>query len=254
MNCLFSIVIATRNSEVYLERAIKSILTQDYQNFEVVIIDGDSTDNTESIAKRFLRKTDIFLSEPDQGIYDAWNKGIALSTGTHICFLGSDDTFAPGALSALARQIECQPDVELVCGVTHLVDTHRRLLGKVRSKWDWNAFRRRMTIAHVGAAHSKKLFTVHGSFRPIFKITGDYDFLLRVGPSLRVSTMDVHLADMQYGGISNSNARALAEAFSCKVLNSAATTFEATVDLISAYIKYSVRSSIYRIKAKLGIR
>ena len=87
----FSIIIATYNSEQYIKQAINSILNQDFKNYEIIIIDGLSKDKTTEIIQKYIKNITFFKSEPDTGIYDAWNKAISVAKGSWIYFLGSDD-------------------------------------------------------------------------------------------------------------------------------------------------------------------
>ena len=93
MNAKISIIIATNNSESTLEDTLASINAQTYSNIESVVIDNDSTDSTRDMVIKFLSPGDIFISEKDAGIYDAFNKGISESSGDIIGFLNSDDMF-----------------------------------------------------------------------------------------------------------------------------------------------------------------
>ena len=78
---LVSIIISTLNSEKYLEKALKSSISQSYLNKEIILIDGLSTDNTESIIKKYSQKIKYWKSESDTGIYNAWNKGLKVTSG-----------------------------------------------------------------------------------------------------------------------------------------------------------------------------
>ena len=97
-NLKISIITVTKNSEKYLEENIKSLTNQTFTNFEHIIIDGKSTDDTIAIIKKNSDKIDKWISEPDQGLYYAMNKGINISTGEIIGILNSDDIYFPNAL------------------------------------------------------------------------------------------------------------------------------------------------------------
>ena len=102
---LISIITVVKNNEKYLEQTIKSVLSQEYKNFEYIIIDGGSTDKTISIIKKFSNEIDYWLSENDHGIYDAFNKGMQLAKGDFIGIVNSDDTLERNALSILVKYI-----------------------------------------------------------------------------------------------------------------------------------------------------
>ena len=91
MRKLISIIIATYNAGSTLESCLKSIIAQKNDLIELLIIDGKSSDNTLKIVNAYRNQIDIFISEKDKGIYDAWNKGIVLANGQWIMFIGADD-------------------------------------------------------------------------------------------------------------------------------------------------------------------
>jgi len=103
----FSIITVCFNAEKDIEKTIKSVLIQDYPEIEYIIIDGNSTDNTNNIIKKYKNNIDIYISERDNGIYDAMNKGITLSTGDYIFFLHAGDLItAPDILTRINEVIE----------------------------------------------------------------------------------------------------------------------------------------------------
>lgn len=111
---LISIIVASYNYGKYIERAIKSVLRQDYPAKELIIIDGGSTDETIDVLQRYPQIK--WVSEPDKGIPDAWNKGLARASGQIIGTLGADDYYAPGAFSYVAKTFKEKPDTLMVAG------------------------------------------------------------------------------------------------------------------------------------------
>ena len=93
---MVSIIIATYNSEKTLRRALDSVLNQTYQDWECIVVDGASKDNTIEIVKEYVSKDTRFryVSEPDHGIYDAFNKGWKMAKGEWVMYLGSDDRYS----------------------------------------------------------------------------------------------------------------------------------------------------------------
>lgn len=87
----FSIITVTYNAAKVLEDTIQSIVTQTYKNLEYIIVDGGSTDETLDIIHKYQEHITTVISEPDQGLYDAMNKGIKLATGDYLCFLNAGD-------------------------------------------------------------------------------------------------------------------------------------------------------------------
>ena len=89
----FSVITVTYNAEKVLEDTIQSVISQTYHHVEYIIIDGASKDGTMAIVNRYRDRISRVVSEPDKGLYDAMNKGIALATGDYLCFLNAGDSF-----------------------------------------------------------------------------------------------------------------------------------------------------------------
>jgi glycosyltransferase involved in cell wall biosynthesis len=106
MATTYSIIIATYNAAKYLETALQSVFSQTSADYELILIDGGSKDETVEIIKKHQDRIAYWVSEPDQGIYDAWNKGIEQATGDWVLFIGSDDTLVPDALEAYSDFIK----------------------------------------------------------------------------------------------------------------------------------------------------
>ena len=114
-----SIITITLNSRKYLDKSISSVLSQDHQNLEYIFVDGGSTDGTLEIIKKYAEKDQRirWISEPDRGIADAMNKGVALATGDIIAHLHSDDSYpAPGILSTVTHEFSSCPDALWLTG------------------------------------------------------------------------------------------------------------------------------------------
>lgn len=111
-----SVVTVAYNAGETIERTIKSVLNQTYDNIEYIVIDGGSTDDTVSIIKQYENQIDYFASEPDNGVYNAMNKGISTATGDYVCLLNADDRFHEEFVEILVRRAK-QEDPDIVCGV-----------------------------------------------------------------------------------------------------------------------------------------
>ena len=98
-----SIITVVKNNQDKIEKCINSVINQSYENKEYIIIDGNSSDNTKKIIKKYRDQIDIFISEGDHGIWDAMNKGINLATGDIIGFLNSDDFYYPNAIETVVH-------------------------------------------------------------------------------------------------------------------------------------------------------
>ena len=211
---LFTIITATYNSEKVIMECIKSVAGQTFTNYEHLIIDGNSSDGTVELVKSVNDEKIKFISEPDQGVYDAWNKGLNLTSGTWILFLGSDDILYPNALEKYAELVGSSnfpKDVEFVSSRIHLVNSVGEIYRTYGKPYKWTEFRRSVKIAHTGSLHKRSLFEKYGRFNIAYKICGDYEFLLRVGPSLKAKYIDFVAVAMSDGGISNNRKKVFKE-------------------------------------------
>lgn len=118
-----TIVTASYNQALYLDESICSILDQNYSNLEYIIIDGGSTDNSVDIIRKHEKHITYWVSEPDKGQSDAFNKGFKLATGDFCTWVNSDDILLPGALKKVSRVIETYPEIDWIAGNTLFIDT-----------------------------------------------------------------------------------------------------------------------------------
>jgi glycosyltransferase involved in cell wall biosynthesis len=179
-----SIVIATLNAGEHLARCLDSCVEQTWRDKEIIVIDGGSCDGTVDTIRRYRQHIAYWTSEPDRGIFDAWNKALEHVTGTWVLFRGADDLFwSRTALEAAAVSLAGAGPQELVCYATTVVIGEdgrlRRILGE-----PWCHARRRffqeMSIPHPSAFHRNSLFARFGRFDTSYRVVGDYDLLLRV--------------------------------------------------------------------------
>ena len=218
----FTVITASFNSEKTIDKTIESLLNQNYTNFEYIIIDGNSKDSTLEIIKSFEQKfkekniTYKFISEPDKGIYDAWNKGIKLSEGEWISFLGSDDLYVNDALLNYYEILQSRNDINFICSKIEIVDENWNKLKLYGEPFSKEKLNRKMSFAQVGAFHRRDLFTIVGNFDFNYKIVGDFDFYLRAKDVILPHFTTSCLAKMMNTGISNQAYKALKEAYELK--------------------------------------
>ena len=207
-----SIITATYNSEATLKSCMISVLHQSYKNIEYVIIDGNSTDKTlELIKQHQLQFPQIefkILSEPDNGIYDALNKGVKLTTGEVIGFVHSDDVLANNQIiSTLANQFKNE-NIDGIYGDLQYVDKNN--LDKVIRYWKSCVFnssllKKGWMPAHPTLFLKKEVYKKHGKFNLNYNISADYDFILRIfkDDSLKFTYLPKVITKMRVGGASN---------------------------------------------------
>ena len=236
-----TIIIATFNVGDTLQRCIDSILSQSYRNWTLIVIDGGSTDNTVDIIQKNTHIISHWESEPDNGIYHAWNKAIRHARGDWITFLGADDAFSdPGALTAM---VEASDGSDLVFGRIALLDKDRRRRRVIGAPWEWKRLKCYQMLAHPGALHRRGLFDELGYFDERYRIAGDYDFLLRVGPGARTTFVDRVIVDFSDSGVSRKQiVRTLKETRSIQRAHPAIGPLRADWNYAVARIKAIVRS------------
>lgn len=171
-----SIITITYNSVRFIERAIKSILEQNYDNLEYIIVDGGSTDGTLDIIKKYENHITKWISEPDKGISDAFNKGIQLATGDIIGIINSDDGLLPGALQVLNDAYEASVDVYRGKVLLWKEDTDVKVIEKPSMHFDFSGMN---NISHQSTFITKKAYMQYGVYDELCKWVMDYDLLLR---------------------------------------------------------------------------
>ncbi len=205
-----SIITVTKNAEHTIVDCLKSVNNQAYTNLEHIIVDGDSSDNTVKIIEDFNKLKDYkIISEKDLGIYDAINKGIALSTGDIIGLLHADDFFYS---NSIVQQIvsgfgQFNTDI-LFAKVAYVdrnnIDTVKRIYSSAHFK-PW-VFRFGFAPAHPTFYAKKELFERYGVYRIDLKIAGDFDLMLRFIYKYKVPFTYINecWVKMRLGGISTS--------------------------------------------------
>lgn len=231
-----SVITSTYNSGASLGQTIESILSQSYRPLEYIIIDGNSTDNTLQIieeAKGKLAEAGIYfnyISEKDSGIYNAWNKGLNLASGNWISFLGSDDMYVPNAIQKYASAIQQDQNIDFVCAKTKMM-SKGKLVREFGEDFCWQTFKKEMKILHAGSFMASAYFKKFGKFDESYRITADYEMLLRKGQSIKVKFIDEFLVIMGADGISSSEiAPAFLEAKRARIENGARNKLFAEID------------------------
>jgi glycosyltransferase involved in cell wall biosynthesis len=207
----FSVITAVYNRQNTIARALLSIKEQTYENVEVVVVDGGSSDGTQEVVKTIIDDGDIFISETDKGIYDALNKGINASTGDIICFLHSDDIYKDKhCLSVVANYFN--KEIDIVYGnvsffkkndVTKLVRVYKPHKLNIKNL-TWGKM-----PAHPAIFIRKEIYIALGSFNIKYRIAGDYEFLCRMMTTMNCKSIHIPklIVRMQLGGISTGGLR-----------------------------------------------
>jgi glycosyltransferase len=209
--CLkISIISVCYNSSKTILDTIRSVNSQSYPNIEHVFIDGLSSDNTLEIIRSNSEITNLIISEEDDGLYDAINKGVLNATGDIIALLHSDDIFSSSEIiSDLIAKINNE-DLDGVYGDLQYVD--KKNTNKIIRLWkscefNTNLLGKGWMPAHPTLILKKEVYTKHGVFNKSFKISADYDFMIRIlkDPNLKFGYLSKVVTKMRVGGASNRN-------------------------------------------------
>lgn len=197
-----SIIIATFNAEKTLNKALDSVLNQTYQNWECIIVDGASKDNTINIVKGYAQKDSRFryISEPDKGIFDAYNKGWKLAKGKWIYYLGADDVLLPESLKEVMNgAIKC---ADILYGNINIVFPNESV--KTIYPYRISVLRYKMFISHQATIMRRCVVEELGGFDLRYPIAADFDLLQRC---FMVNKFFVYrpvtMANFSYSGVSS---------------------------------------------------
>jgi glycosyltransferase involved in cell wall biosynthesis len=244
---LISIVIATYNAEKTIERCLNSIIKQKTEQIELIIVDGLSNDNTVDIIRKYGDSVDVIISEPDKGLYDAWNKAIQVARGEWIEFIGADDCWLDGAAETYLQYIAGNDlsDVDIISAQAQLVDEDGGFLRIIGEPYKYEKFIRSMGISHGSTLHKKSLFDEVGLFSLDFRICADYELLMR--KKLNARYIEAQTFRMQVGGMSWSK-KGLKETYVIKRQKGYTSIIEDRFFVAKGMIILTCRNFVYRIK------
>ena len=175
---LFTIITVCFNSEMTIERTIQSVLNQTCQDYEYIIIDGASTDGTMDIVRKYeplFQGRMRWISEKDQGIYDAMNKGIGVASGELIGIVNSDDYYEPDALEIM-KNLYTGYRYSILYGAVRAVKDGRETMVYIKN----HEFIEQDMITHPSCFISKKLYDTFGRYSLEYPYSADYEFMLRI--------------------------------------------------------------------------
>jgi glycosyltransferase involved in cell wall biosynthesis len=207
----FSIITVTYNAEKLLEDTIQSVITQTYHNIEYIIVDGDSNDATPDIIEKYRPYIHTVVSEPDKGIYDAMNKGMALATGDYLCFLNAGDSlYEDDTLISMVQSIRSKELPDVLYGETALVDEKRHFLRMRRlsapGKLTWKSFKQGMLVCHQAFFAKRSLAEPYDLQ---YRFSSDFDWCIRIMKKSNI-LHNTHLTIIDYleEGMTTANRKA----------------------------------------------
>ena len=203
-----SIITVAFNSAKTIKGTIESIISQDYYNIEYLIIDGGSTDGTLDIVKSYSEHVKYYVSEPDNGIYDAMNKGIKAATGDVIGILNSDDFYPNSFVLSNVAKLFQKYSCDAVYG--DLVYVKANDINKIKRYWQAGEYstskiKNGWMLPHPTFFVKKKIYTRYGLYDTDLKSAADYEMILKLlyKHNISVHYLPMILVNMRMGGESN---------------------------------------------------
>jgi len=208
-------------------------------DLEIIVVNGGAMISSTRLK---CHNNLTLLQEPDKNIYDAWNKGLAVSTGDYVAFLGSGDLVRKDYFSRMHESaLKTGADLILCKQMQWLEDG--KPLRELGRPWVWNEFQKKFSIPHIGCWHKRELFVRYGGFDDSFYVAGDYEWLLRVGGIIQSAFVDEVLVDVTVGGISDNGNRVFEESKRARTMHTDASN----VDLFFRDCVYRVRKKVRKL-------
>jgi glycosyltransferase involved in cell wall biosynthesis len=238
-----TVVTVAFNAEATIEDTIRSVHAQKAADFEHIIVDGASRDGTMAIVGRHRANFGAVISEPDKGLYDAMNKGVAAAKGRYIGFLNADDYFASEhALSRIQRTFDEDDGLGCVWGDVLFVDDRYRPRRISRASMFRPAlFKYAVVPPHPGFYARTDAVRAAGGFEPKYRIAGDFDLMVRLfrDPAFRGRHIDEIVTVMRLGGVSTQDV---------------ATSRFSSTELLDALARNGVKSSSWRVNMRYLVK
>jgi glycosyltransferase involved in cell wall biosynthesis len=202
-----SVITIVYNNVRDIERTLLSVINQDYQLIEYIIIDGLSTDGTLDIIHQYQNRISKLVSEKDKGIYDAMNKGLAAATGDYVLFMNSGDEFYDA--QTVSKVFAAAPAADIYYGETEMVNDRLESLGRRRhrapEKFTWRSFKFGMSVSHQ-AIYIRRAITEPYDIR--YQLSSDIDWIIRAARKARkIVKVDGYVAKYLVGGMSKARHR-----------------------------------------------
>lgn len=204
---MLSVITVVYNNARDIERTIRSVVGQTYPHIEYLVVDGGSTDGTVAVIKQYSERISHWVSEPDKGIYDAMNKGLAMATGDYVLFMNSgDEIYAP---DTVARIFATEPGADIYYGETELFDDNWESLGlrrhHVPERFSWRSFRYGMNVSHQ-AIYIRR--SIVGRYDTQYQLSADIDWVIRAAKQAkRAVNTRMLVAKYLVGGLSKKRHR-----------------------------------------------
>jgi glycosyltransferase involved in cell wall biosynthesis len=205
-----SIITVCYNSQSTIIDTIESVINQNYLNIEYIVVDGKSEDETFNIVKSYGSRISKFISEPDNGIYDAMNKGISLASGDVIGFLNADDFYSSTDILTQVISHFKDPCIDACYGdlcYIDSVDINRVIRYWKSGPFELGSFQRGWVPPHPTFFVRKSVYEIHGVFNLSYKFAADFELMFRFVEKHHIHTKYINsvLVKMRLGGATNNN-------------------------------------------------
>ncbi|HTI60968.1 glycosyltransferase family 2 protein [Mucilaginibacter sp.] len=207
-NLKISVVTVVYNAQNTIEKCLDSVARQKFNNIEHIVIDGGSTDDTVHIIKKYSNNIQVFVSEPDEGIYDAMNKGIRLATGDIIGTLNADDYLANDEVLIDIAAAFASQETDVLYGDLDFIEPDGNIVRKWRSGgYKYGKFNWGWMPPHPTFYCKRTLFERLGGYRLDYGSAADYELMLRFLHANKMSVFYLQkvIVKMYVGGVSNKN-------------------------------------------------
>ncbi len=204
---ILSVITIVYNNVSDIERTILSVLNQTYAGIEYIVVDGLSNDGTLEVIKRYKSRIAKLISEKDEGIYDAMNKGLAAATGDYVIFMNSGDEFYD--VDTVAAVFASGDDADIYYGETEMIDAKGQSLGQRRHKapeqFTWRSFKFGMSVSHQAIYIKRSLVEPYDRR---YQLSSDIDWIIRAAKKAKkIMNVNRYVAKYLVGGMSKKKHR-----------------------------------------------
>ncbi|MBN2663246.1 MAG: glycosyltransferase [Bacteroidales bacterium] len=242
-----SVVTIVFNDVLHIEKTMNSVFSQTYKNIEYIIIDGNSTDGTKELINKYEDKLNFWISKPDNGLYDAMNKGLKKVTGDYVCFLNSGDLFYDEKTVEQIFYGSINTDVDVFYGDTLIVDDAGNIKGKRRHRppkeLSWKSFKNGMLVSHQAFIPSLKITPLYDLN---YKYSADFDWCIKILKKAKnIKNTNANIIRYLDGGLTKKRFKAsLKERFKIMV------NYYGFITTLWVHIRNAVKMSFFAFKNK----
>jgi glycosyltransferase involved in cell wall biosynthesis len=235
---LISVITVVRNREMSIEETILSVINQSYQNIEYIIVDGASTDGTLDVIRKYEDKIDYWISEEDNGIYEAMNKGIDLASGELIGLINSDDWYEADCCEIISQYYSIHKNTILYGLVRNVVKSGIFEIYSCSPEYIYKKM-----PPHPTVFIPKKIYEKYGCFDISYKYCADYDLLLRLKKAnVSFYMIEKVLASFKFGTGISSSFTAQKESFNMRYTQGMISWREKILKTTGVFLMHKIKS------------